>query len=53
MAVGAKTENPEVGQASPSFLKSKSGGKLSSLIDQHCNGLRLRLCKSFGIKLFY
>ena len=40
-AVGAKTKNPKVGQATTNILKSISGGKILSLTDLHGNGLRL------------
>ena len=35
MAVGAKTKNPKVGQATTNILKSISGGKVLSLTDQY------------------
>ena len=44
MAVGAKTKNPKVGQATANILKSISGGKILSLTDLHSGaGLRLRV----------
>ena len=41
MAVSAKTKNPKVGQAKTNILKSISRGKIFSLTDMHCHGLRL------------
>ena len=41
MAVGAKTKNPKVGQATTNFLKSISDGIILSLTDMHGHGLRL------------
>ena len=43
MAVSAKTKNPKVGQASRNILKSRSGGKVVSLINIHGNGLRSKV----------
>ena len=40
--VSAKTKNPNIGRATTSFLKSKSGGKFFSLTDMHGHGLRLK-----------
>ena len=37
MAVGAKTKNPKVAQATTNILKSISGGKILSLTDMHGN----------------
>ena len=43
MAVGAKTKNPQVAQATTKNLISMSGGKILSLTDMHSvAGLRLR-----------
>ena len=42
MAVSAKTENPKVGQATTSILKSISCGKMLSLTDMHGKDLRLK-----------
>ena len=41
MAVGAKTENPKVAQATTNILKSISRNKILSLTDMHGHGLRL------------
>ena len=43
MAVGAKTKNPKVAQASTNILKTISGGKILSLVDMHRHGLRLKV----------
>ena len=43
MAVGAKSKNPKIGQATTNILKSISGGKILSLTDMHGHGLRLRV----------
>ena len=43
MAVGAKTKNPKIAQATTNILKSISGGKIFSLTDMHGNGLRLKV----------
>ena len=44
MAVGAKSKNPKIGQATTNILKSISGGKILSLTDMHSGaGLRLRV----------
>ena len=43
IAVGTKTENPKVGQATTNILKSVCGVKKLSLTDMHVNGLRLRV----------
>ena len=43
MAVGAKSKNPQVAQATTIILKSVSGGKILSLRDLHGNGLRLKV----------
>ena len=43
MAVGAKTKNPKIAQATTIILKSISGGKILSLTDLHGNGLRLKV----------
>ena len=43
MAVGVKTKNPKVGQATTNILKSISGGKILSLTDMHGKGLRLKV----------
>ena len=43
MAVGAKTKNPQVAQATTNILKTISGGKLLSLTDMHGHGLQLRV----------
>ena len=43
LAVGAKTKNPKVAQATTNILKSISGGKIGSLTDLHGNGLRLKV----------
>ena len=42
MAVGAKSKNPQVGQATTYILMSITKGKVLSLTDFHVNGLRLR-----------
>ena len=42
MAVGAKTKNPKVAQASTKILNSISGGKNLSLNNMHGQGLRLK-----------
>ena len=43
MAVGAKSRNPKVGQATTNILKSISEGKILSLTDMHGQGLRLKV----------
>ena len=43
MAVGAKSKNKQVGQATTNILKSLTGGKILSLTDIHGNGLRLKV----------
>ena len=43
MAVGAKSKNPQVGQATTLFLRSLSGSKILSLTDMYGNCLRLRV----------
>ena len=43
MAVGAKTKNRKVAQATTNILKSISGGKIVSLTDMHENDLRLKI----------
>ena len=43
MAVGAKTKNPKVAQATTNILKSISGGKILSLTDMHGRGFRLKV----------
>ena len=48
MAVAAKCEIPQVGQATTLILKSISGGKLLSLSDMNGRGLRLKvMCFEF------
>ena len=42
-AVGGKTENPKVAQATINILKSISGGKILSLTEMHGRGLRLKV----------
>ena len=46
MAVGAKSKNPKVGQATTNILKSISRGKILSLTDLHGNGLRLKVMRN-------
>ena len=43
MAVGAKTKNAKIAQATTSILKSISGGKILRSTDMHCRGLRLKV----------
>ena len=43
MAVGAKSKNPKVGQATTNILNSILGGKILCLTDMHGHGLRLRV----------
>ena len=43
MAVGAKSNNPQVGQATTYILKSISDGKTLPLTDLNVNGLRLKV----------
>ena len=43
IAVGAKTKNPKVAQATTTILKSICGVKVLSLTDIHGNGLRLKV----------
>ena len=43
MAVGAKSQNKQVGAATTNILKSLTGGNILSLTDMHGNGLRLRV----------
>ena len=42
-AVGAKTRNPRLAQATTSFLKSISCGKILNLTDMYGHGLRLKV----------
>ena len=42
MALGSKTRNGKVGQATTNILKSIRGGKILSLAHIHGNGSRLR-----------
>ena len=42
-AVGAKSKNPRVAQATLKILKNISGGKSLGLTDMHDQGLRLRV----------
>ena len=42
-AVGAKSKNSKVGQATAKFLKSFSGSKVLNLTDFNGNGLRLKV----------
>ena len=50
MAVGAKSNNPEVGQATDNNFKSISEGKILSLTDLHGNGLRLKVMQIISVK---
>ena len=43
MAVGAKTKNLKVAQATTNILKSLSGCKYLSLTDMHGHGLKLKV----------
>ena len=43
MAVGAKTKNPKVAQATTNILKSITGGKILSPTDMLGRGLRLKV----------
>ena len=43
MAVGARSKNKQVGQATTNILKSLTGGKILSLTDMHGRGLRLKV----------
>ena len=43
MAVGPKSKNKQVGQATNNILKSLTGGKILSLTDMHGRGLRLKV----------
>ena len=43
MAVGAKSKNPQVAQATTNILKRISVGKILSLTDMHGQGLRLKV----------
>ena len=43
MAVGAKSKNLKVAQATTNILNSISGGNILSLTDMHGNGLRQRV----------
>ena len=43
MAVGAKTKNPQVAQATTNILKTVSAGKLLRLTNMHGHGLQLRV----------
>ena len=43
MAVGAKTKNPKVAQATTNILKNISGGKILSLTEMHEHGLRIKV----------
>ena len=45
-AVGAKSKNKQVGQATTNILKSKSRGKILSLTVMHGNGLRLKVMRN-------
>ena len=40
MAAGAKTKNPQMAQATTSFIKSTLGGKVLSLTDSYENRFR-------------
>ena len=43
MVIGAKNKNLQVGQATASFLKPISGGKILRLTDMHEKGLRIKI----------
>ena len=43
MAIGAKSKNPQVGEATTNTLKRISGGKIFSLTDMHGNRFRLKV----------
>ena len=43
IAVGAKTKNSKVAQATTNILKSISGGKILSVTDMHGLGLRIKV----------
>ena len=43
MAVGAKTKNPKVGQATTNILKSIPGGRVLSLTDMQGDGLIVKV----------
>ena len=43
MAVGAKSNNKQVGAATTNILESLTGGKILSLTDIHGKGLRLKV----------
>ena len=43
MAVGAKSKNKQVGQATTNILKSSTVGRILSLTDIHGNGLKLKV----------
>ena len=45
MAVGAKSNNPQVGKSTTKSLKCISGGKISSLLDLHGNRQRLKVMR--------
>ena len=46
MAVGAKSRNPKVGQATTNILKRISGGEILALTDMHGRGLRLKVMRN-------
>ena len=50
MAVGAKSRNPQVDQATANILKSISGGRILNLTDLYGNGLGLRVMYIIPIK---
>ena len=43
MAVGAKTKNSKVAQATTNNLKSISGAKILSLLDMHGHGFKIEV----------
>ena len=49
MAVSSETKNPQVAQATTTFLKSISGGKTLSLTYMHGSAIKLKV-SSFEIK---
>ena len=50
MAVGAKTKNPKVAQATTNILKSISGSKILSLTNKCGHGLGLKWCELIQLK---
>ena len=52
MAVGAKTQNKQVGAATANILISLTAGKILSLTGMHGHGLRLKIRQNVSNKNF-